>query len=112
MTEIAIKKQVLAALYEIRAGLNEWHRKLDALGALSDETRAEKKRVRKVIARVDKFVRVRNATFHFGDSLEDSDKLIKLYEQIYATDIQLLNRIIDDLRSLGEKLKNDALSKC
>ena len=46
MNEIAKKKQIIAALYEVRDRLNEWYHALDKLGALSPEGKIEKIRVR------------------------------------------------------------------
>lgn len=112
MNEIAKKKQIIAALYEVRDRLNEWYHALDKLGALSPEGKIEKIRVRKLLALMSSFVRVRNATFHFGDPLENTTDLLKLYEQVDATDLNLLNELLDAMRSLGERFKNDALARC
>lgn len=112
MEEIAKKKQIIAAPYEVRDRLNEWYHALDKLGALSPESKSERIRVRKIWGRMSAYVGVRNATFHFGDPLEESDKLMQLYEQIDATDVDFLNELLEAMRSLGEKFKNDALQRC
>jgi len=111
MKEIAIKKLVIGALREIKPQLDDWYRSMDELGALTDKTKDEKKRVRAVARQVDKFVRIRNNAFHFGDPNEDTDWLIQLYKEIENADINLLNQVLRDFVSLGECLKADALAK-
>jgi len=112
MKEIAIKKLVIASLREIEPQLERWYQQLSKRRVLSPDTLEEKKRTRHVVKQVKKFKGVRNLAFHYGDPNEETANLIKLYKQIDVTDINLLNRILRDLVSLGEKLKEDALAVC
>ena len=112
MREIAVKKLVIGSLREIKPQLDDWYRELDDHDALSQESRDEKKRVRTVAKQVDKFVRIRNNAFHYGDPNEDTDYLLQLYKDIANADINLLNRVLKDLVSLGEQLKSDAMARC
>jgi hypothetical protein len=112
MRLITRKKLAIAALREIKPQLEKWYRELDKRGVLSKKSIDEKKRVRYVIKRADKFVKIRNLAFHFGDPNEDTNKLLSLYREIDQTDINLLNLILRELVSLGECLKHDAHAKC
>lgn len=112
MKEIAIKKLVLGSLRELKPRLDDWYRELDAMGAVSPESKSKKTQVRKVIVQVEKFDSIRNLAFHYGDPIEPTDSLIQLYKEIDRWDINLLNRVLRDLVALGECLKADALAHC
>jgi hypothetical protein len=108
MREIAIKKLVIASLFELKPQLDKWYNTLDEVGLLSDQTKQTKKDVRHVIGQIAKYDGIRNAAFHYGDVNEKSDELIQLYEDIQKLDLSFLNRILTDLIKLGYQLRDDA----
>jgi hypothetical protein len=112
MKEIAIKKLIIGALREIKPRLYYWYRELETRGALSAATAEEKKRVKYVAAQVEQFDDVRNLAFHYGDPVEPTDSLLRLYQDVEQRDMEFLNRVLRDLVSLGERLKADALVHC
>lgn len=112
MKEIAIKKLAIGSLREIKPRLYEWYRELETRGVLSAASIEEKKRVKSVVAQVEKFDDVRDLTFHYGDPVEPTESLLQLYEDADRLDIAFLNRVLRDLVSLGEQLKADALARC
>ena len=112
MRLIAYKKLAIASLHELKPRIDAWYRELESRSALSFESQRKKKEVQKVIAQVAKFADIRNAAFHYGDAVEPTEQLIRLYEDIDSLDLAFLNRILGDLMNLGEQLRQDALMHC
>jgi hypothetical protein len=111
MREIAIKKLVISALFELKPQIDKWYRRLEVDGLLSDRTREKKLEVKRVIAQVAKFEDIRNAAFHFGDVNEDTSQLLQLYEDIQKIDLAFLNHLLEDLMTVGFMLRDDAAKK-
>ncbi|MBI3850981.1 MAG: hypothetical protein HY298_11995 [Verrucomicrobia bacterium] len=111
MREIAVKKLVISSLFELKPQLDAWYRRLEADGLLSDATKDKKKEVRHLLGQVQKFEGIRNAAFHFGDVNEETEELLRIYDEIHAIDLALLNRILEEMIRLGYMLREHASTK-
>lgn len=109
MEKIAMKRMVIAALFEIKPKIDGWYKDLDDRGLLSKRSAELKIEKRKIIdqARKFEFENIRNLTFHYGDPTEDTESLLDLYKKIDAISIGHLNLILRSLSDIGESLWKD-----
>jgi len=110
MEKIALKRMVIACLHEIKPQIYRWYNTLDSMGALSDESKKMRadKVFRKILLQTEKFKKLRNLAFHYGDPTEDTDSLVDLYKQIDSMTLAHLNLILRNTVDLGESLWRDA----
>ena len=111
MREIAVKKLVISALFELKPQLDAWYRRLSDDGLLTEKTIEKKKEVRHLLDQVKKFEGIRNSAFHFGDVNEETEALLSIYDEIYGIDLALLNQILKEMMSLGYMLRDHASVK-
>jgi len=112
MKEIAIKKQIVAALHQLKPCLDHWCTALIKDDKLSEELRNAKANIREELKKVEKFKDIRNMTFHFGDPLEDPDTLVGIYEDIDRLSLAELNEILKAVISFGNSLKGEINQYC
>jgi hypothetical protein len=108
MHEIAIKKLAISSMFELKPQLDTWYDRLELDGALDDKTKKKKLEVRHLLKQVRKYKGIRNATFHFGDVNEKTKDLLRIYDDIQSIDLSLLNRILVEMITLGNMLKDNA----
>lgn len=112
MGEIAIKKQIIASLRELKCRLDDWATKLRGLRFDTTRIEGKKRELRSVLRQTEKLKDVRNTAFHYGDFLESPESLIKIYTEVESWDDEKLNAILDALHQLGDVMKLEVLSKC
>ncbi len=106
MHEIAIKKLIIASLFELRTCINNWYRALQAENLLTEKIKKDKVSNRQIINRINKYRDIRNSiSFHFGDPNLNPRKLIELYKKVDEFSFNELNLIWKSSLKLGESLK-------
>jgi hypothetical protein len=106
MKEIAVKKLIVAWLFEIKDTLYDWFAVLRKDGIVTPDLESRKRALKQVLKPVDQFKDIRNSVaFHVGDLRLPPNELIDMYLRIEALDLNSLNKILRSAENFGQALK-------
>ena len=112
MREVAIKKLIIGALFELEICIGIWTNELRKCGLFTGDLVDKKREIRKTFKEVKKFKDIRNKIgFHFDDPYLDPTSLLSLYEKVDGFSLDYLNHMLRSIIKLGEAFKEVILPK-
>lgn len=109
MRIIAVRRQIVASLLELKNRLDEWVGHLNKAKLDCNSINGLRKSLREALDRAESWRSIRNLTFHYGDILEDPDDLLAIYHAISLITDAEVNSVWKAMTEVGMAARNVSL---